>query len=150
MSLVFLDTKRYILLISPIILMILAYVFSDSIIKYIPVKIEKKDYSRFISSYENLLNLKVPKNKKIFYEDIFNYFTIVRGKKIKHVQSNKNEKAPLYKIEFIYIRKNSKYVIINGRIYREGDKISDKEYIAKIKEDGILLNGYWGLRWIKF
>ena len=49
----------------------------------------------------------------------------------------------------VYIGVNKKFVVINDKLLTEGDAISDKEYILLIKEDGVLLDGAWGRRWLK-
>ncbi len=60
------------------------------------------------------------------------------------------EPPPDYKIRFIYIGINKKFVMINGKLYRENDRISKDERIKKIEKDRILLTGKWGERWILF
>ncbi|WP_457627668.1 hypothetical protein [Persephonella sp.] len=62
---------------------------------------------------------------------------------------HQKEPPPAYRISFIYIG-NGSYAIINGRLYKEGDRISPDEKIIKISPDGVLLRGKWGDRWIKF
>ncbi|MDQ7056696.1 MAG: hypothetical protein Q9M89_09710 [Persephonella sp.] len=59
------------------------------------------------------------------------------------------EKPPQYTISFIYIGKG-RYVIINGKLLKEGENISKNEKIIKIYRDGVLLKGKWGERWIRF
>ncbi|RMA97536.1 hypothetical protein [Hydrogenothermus marinus] len=60
----------------------------------------------------------------------------------------KQQNLPNYKISFIYIGVNKKYVLINGKLFTEGDFISNQEKIIKIEKDRILLEGEWGKRWI--
>ncbi|MBK3331624.1 hypothetical protein GWK41_00925 [Persephonella atlantica] len=67
--------------------------------------------------------------------------------KTKTVQEE--EKPPRYLISFIYIGK-SRYVIINGKLLKEGENVSKDEKIVKIYTDGVLLKGKWGERWIRF
>ncbi len=68
---------------------------------------------------------------------------------VKPKTAQKKESPPQYKISFIYIGKD-RYVIINGKLLKEGENISRDEKIIKIYRDGVLLKGKWGERWIRF
>ena len=59
------------------------------------------------------------------------------------------EKPPEYTVIFTYVGLLKSYAIINGRLLKEGDMVSNEERIIKIKRDGVLLSGRWGKRWIK-
>ena len=65
------------------------------------------------------------------------------------VPKEQPEKPPQYRVIFTYVGLIKSYAIINGRLLKEGDKVSNVERIIKIKKDGVLLSGKWGKRWIK-
>ena len=65
------------------------------------------------------------------------------------VEAKKEEKPPSYKVTFTYVGAVRSFAIIDGRLFREGDMVSENERIIKIKRDGVLLSGKWGERWIK-
>ncbi len=68
----------------------------------------------------------------------------------KVAQTDKSsEPPPKYKLTFIYIGVRDRYVIINGRILKEGDMVSAEEKIIKIDRRAVLLSGKWGERWIR-
>ena len=56
---------------------------------------------------------------------------------------------PQYRVSFIYVGKEKRFAIINGKLYQEGDKLGKYEFIEKIKEGKIKLRGRWGERWLK-
>ena len=62
---------------------------------------------------------------------------------------NTKSPAPTYDISFIYIGKH-RYVIIDNKLWSEGDTLPYGEKILRITKDGILVTGKWGERWIKF
>lgn len=148
-----LDLKRWLLIAIPVFIIILGLYITTN---YIPGFVDKKDKFKiedYMGKYSLLLDLQVlQKDRKVSFK-VFDYFNLIpfeENRKITVVSQQKNEKTPpVYKINLIYVRDGKKYVIINGKILTEGSKISDKEYIVKIEEDGVLLNGYWGARWIK-
>lgn len=55
---------------------------------------------------------------------------------------------PRYKVSSILKGEDRTFAVINGKIYRQGDKISENEEIARIEVRRILLRGKWGERWI--
>ncbi len=57
------------------------------------------------------------------------------------------EKPPSYRVQFVFVGKKN-YAIINGRLLREGDYLSQEEKIVKITRKGVLLSGRWGKRWL--
>ncbi len=67
----------------------------------------------------------------------------------ENVPQEPPEKPPQYRVIFTYVGLIKSYAIINGRLLKEGDKVSNVERIIKIKKDGVLLSGKWGKRWIK-
>ena len=65
------------------------------------------------------------------------------------VEAKEEEKPPSYKVTFTYVGAVRSFAIIDGRLFKEGDMVSENEKIVKIKRDGVLLSGKWGERWIK-
>ena len=57
--------------------------------------------------------------------------------------------VPSYKIVYIYIGAHKKYVFINGKLLKEGDKITESDRVVKIKKDKVLIAGKWGKAWFK-
>lgn len=55
---------------------------------------------------------------------------------------------PRYKVSSILKGDDRTFAVINGKIYRRGDKISENEEILRIDTRRILLRGKWGDRWI--
>ena len=149
----FLDLKRWLLATALILIMALSiYITTNYVQKFVDSK-DRFKIEDYMGNYSLLLDLQIPqKDRKVTFET-FKYFNLIpfeENKKISIVSPQKKEETPpVYKISLIYIRDGKKYVIINNKILTEGSKISDKEYIVKIEEDGVLLNGYWGARWIK-
>ena len=60
----------------------------------------------------------------------------------------KQKKPPTYKIKFIYIGAEKRYVLIGNKLLMEGDTTSENEKIVRIEQDKVLLEGAWGKRWI--
>jgi len=156
-----LDLKRWFLLIFPIIIFVIFVFFSKEIsVMYFEIfknsDVKESSMKKEISQYKDILNLHIPEKKVIFDPDLLNLLYLIPQKniKIKNNIINKSDKKklspPNYKISLIYIRNGRRYAIVNGKILTEGSKISDREIILRIEEDGILLDGYWGKRWIKF
>ncbi len=56
-------------------------------------------------------------------------------------------KPPSYRLSFTFLGKK-KYAIINGRLFREGERVSPHERIVRILEGKVLLSGRWGRRWL--
>ncbi len=67
----------------------------------------------------------------------------------ENVPQETPERPPQYRVIFTYVGLIKSYAIIDGRLLKEGDKVSNVERIIKIKKDGVLLSGKWGKRWIK-
>ncbi len=148
-----LDLKRWILITIPVLIVILGiYTSLNYIYSFISIK-EKFRIEDYIGNYSLLLNLDIPKKARKINFEIFDYLNLIKfesnRKIITATEEKKEASPPVYKINLVYIRDGKKYVVINGKILTEGSKISDKEYIVKIEKDGVLLNGYWGARWIK-
>jgi hypothetical protein len=59
-----------------------------------------------------------------------------------------DDTPPRYKVSSIIKGEDRTFAVINGKIYRRGDKISENEVIARIDSRRILLRGKWGDRWI--
>ncbi len=76
---------------------------------------------------------------------------VVRKKEERErsVEAKKEEKPPSYKVTFTYVGAVRSFAIIDGRLFREGDMVSENERIIKINRDGVLLSGKRGERWIK-
>ncbi|GEM_PF-2691242 len=75
---------------------------------------------------------------------------VVEIKKEENVQKpKKEEKPPEYRVTFTFVGTVRNYAIINGRLLKEGDPVSENEKIIKIRKDGVLLTGKWGERWLK-
>lgn len=164
----YLSSKNILLLVSPVIIFtILLTFFSQEIIK-----IFEKNFSSHKKIIKSRISFTLPKiyfiekkhpNKNLWIETIFEAFTLVpfkentnKGfvppvrKKLDIPKINiKKQPPPLYNIDMVYIGVNKKFVVINDKLLTEGDAISDKEYILLIKEDGVLLDGAWGRRWLK-
>ncbi len=98
------------------------------------------------------IDFKIRKSPKIYQETVSSLLEIKPYKAPLQMDRpaniNKNP-APSYKISFIYIGKN-KYVIINNKLWSEGDTLPSGEKILRITRNGILVTGKWGERWIKF
>ncbi|EDP73298.1 hypothetical protein [Hydrogenivirga sp. 128-5-R1-1] len=105
-----------------------------------------------------------PPNKNLWIKTIFDAFILVPFRKNLNKGSlpppirkkltipkvdRKKQPPPIYHISMVYIGANKKFVVINNRLLMEGDFVSDKEYIVLIKNDGVLLDGAWGRRWLK-
>lgn len=149
--------KYFLILISPVIISFLTVFFlskyKQSLVENIwdiakekikmDVKIYKVPKIEFLSekSVEEILE-NIIMNTYISKED--------KGFSIKKIFSkNENKKKlPDYEIQFIYIGAQDKYVLINNKLYKEGDSISRNEKIIKIEKNRILLEGVWGKRWI--
>ncbi len=67
----------------------------------------------------------------------------------QQAQGETEEPPPNYKLSFVYIGKNKKFAVIDGKLYMEGDLLPSEEKILKIRKDSILLTGKWGERWVK-
>ena len=65
------------------------------------------------------------------------------------VDAKEEQKPPQYRVTFTFVGAVRSFAIIDGRLFREGDMVSENEKIVKIKRDGVLLSGKWGERWIK-
>jgi len=76
-------------------------------------------------------------------------YKITTSQKNNSITTENKEPPPSYKISFIYIG-NHKYVIIDNKLYKEGDTLPSSEKIVKITKSGVLLRGKWGDRWVKF
>jgi hypothetical protein len=153
----FMDLKRWLLLVLPFLIVIAVFLYLNffKLNEYS----EKYNFSNYFGDYKAILNLEPPVERTFSLNaEIFNLFYLIPFKEkskipppIKINKENETKSPPpAYKIQLIYIRDGKKYVIIDGKLFTEGAKISDKEYIQRIEQDGVLLNGYWGARWIKF
>ncbi len=83
--------------------------------------------------------------------DVLAYIDVgYRAKKVPLVTRSPEkspEKPPSYRVQFVFVGKKN-YAIINGRLLREGDYLSQEEKIVKITRKGVLLSGRWGKRWL--
>ena len=143
---------RYILLLLiPIIIPVLPLFFKDYIDRTVGDLINRYvephfkleiNYPEINLSYKDKMRINTAFIKNSL--DVHPYKQeITSDKKIK-------EPPPEYKVNFIYIGINKKFVMINGKLFRENDRISKDERIIKIEKDRILLKGKWGERWIDF
>jgi len=64
-------------------------------------------------------------------------------------EKKQEEQPPSYRVTFTYVGALRSFAIIDGKLFREGDMVSENEKIVKINRDGVLLSGKWGERWIK-
>ncbi|WP_457641188.1 hypothetical protein [Persephonella sp.] len=146
------STKYLVLLIFPLLLVWIPLILKENIIspvsKILIDKLEnqfkvKKDYVE--------LSILPPKE-----EPELTIYTIANSLEIKpytkeiFTEKKVTEPPPNYKISFIYIGINKRFAIINGKLYRENDRISKDERIIRIERNKILLFGKWGERWIEF
>ena len=142
------SNKELVILVSPLILSVFIFVLLNGFVK-----------QKIINHWRDSLNyypevvdfeFKEKKEKKVDI-DLLQTFLYVRPYTVKTAEKMKitQKPPPFYKISFIYIGR-SRYTIINGKLYREGDRISPDEKIVRISKNGVLLKGKWGERWIKF
>ncbi|WP_457644357.1 hypothetical protein [Persephonella sp.] len=146
-----LPAKFIAMLFLPLIVPILPFLFKDYVDKTADSIIHSQfspqlqlvvNYPEILISYRKPEHIDLKQLEKSI--DITPYREkIITEKKIK-------EPAPSYRITFIYIGINKRFVMINGKLYRENDRISKDERIKKIEKDRVLLTGKWGERWIKF
>ena len=167
----YLSSKNILLLVSPVIIFTILFTFFSQKM----VKVIEKNFSSHKKIIKSRINFTLPKiyfvekkhpNKNSWIEPMFEAFTLfpfredankgfipppLRKKfNIPKPKINiKKQPPPLYNIDMVYIGVNKKFVVINDKLLTEGDAISDKEYILLIKEDGVLLDGAWGRRWLK-
>lgn len=68
----------------------------------------------------------------------------------KPVQGQKEQEKPppSYTLSFVFLGPEGNYAIINGKVFREGDRVSPDERIVKITKEGVVLEGRWGRRWL--
>lgn len=72
---------------------------------------------------------------------------ILAGKPEKAGPGEAEGKPPPYRLSFTFVGRK-KYAIINGKLFREGERISPHERIVRISEGKVLLSGRWGKRWL--
>ncbi|SNZ02884.1 Type II secretion system protein B [Persephonella hydrogeniphila] len=144
-----LGTKELIILVSPLIVGIFVYIFFSNLVREKVIDI----WSDYFEYRPQIAEIHFKKKENEFKIDMTLLDSLISVKPFSIPEIRKKETLekppPEYKISFIYIGKN-RYVIINNRLYKEGDRISPDEKIVRITKDGILLNGKWGERWIKF
>jgi len=145
-----LGIRELVMLVSPLILGVSIYVFLSGFVKE---KISEiwSDYFEYRPQITEIGFRKEQKEYRIDLSLISSLIFVKPFSVPQQVQQREKpeEPPPQYKISFIYIGKN-RYAIIDKKLFKEGDRISPDEKIVRITKDGILLNGKWGERWIKF
>ncbi len=144
-----LTVKEYILLSLPIIIAIFLYTLFSSYLERAIYKIaeDNLNYSPEIPQIPSIVRIKTEGEQTLIsLIEVRPYTAPKIEEKTKTV-----EKAPppTYRISFIYIGKH-KYVIIDNKLWSEGDTLPYGEKILRITKDGVLVTGKWGERWIKF
>ncbi|WP_029522179.1 hypothetical protein [Persephonella sp. KM09-Lau-8] len=144
-----LTVKEYILLSLPIIIAIFLYILFPSYLERAIYKIaeDNLNYSPEIPKIPSIVRIKTEGEQTLIsLIEVRPYTAPKIEEKTKTV-----EKAPppTYRISFIYIGKH-KYVIIDNKLWSEGDTLPYGEKILRITKDGVLVTGKWGERWIKF
>ncbi len=98
--------------------------------------------------------IQIQVKRKELQTDFLEAFSLISFEKIEeqvivkqNSQGDGKNSPPSYRVTFIFLGEK-KFAIVNGILFREGDRISPEEKIIKIKEDGIILYGKWGERWI--
>ena len=94
---------------------------------------------------------RLPDFQLIVAEEVpVNYLSGVRIGAVKRQRAElrkEEAKPPSYRLSFTFLGKK-KYAIINGRLFREGERVSPDERIVRISEGKVLLSGRWGRRWL--
>ncbi|WP_457623257.1 hypothetical protein [Persephonella sp.] len=150
---IYITNKHLVLLTLPIVVIFLPYLLKENL----------KEFSlNMLNNYYNEkynINLAFPpiniKNHSDLSRDINSSYiaNVIEIKPYKETITTENNnigEPPEYNISLIYIGVNKRFAIINGQIYKEKDRISSDEVVKKIFKDGVLLDGKWGERWIKF
>jgi len=141
-------SKELTILVSPLIVGIFIFVIFSDFIKQQIIN----HWKDLLNYYPEVIDFEFSEKKEKKADILFLQTVIqVRPYTAKTVEkaAAPQKPPPYYKISFVYIGKN-RYTIINGKLYREGEKISPDEKIVRISKDGVLLKGKWGERWIKF
>ncbi len=145
-----LTVREYILLSLPIIVAILFYILFSSNFEKIIYKVAEGNlnYMPEVPEIPSVIRTTETEDKSTLISllEVRPYTAPKIEEKPKTV-----EKAPppTYRISFIYLGKR-RYVIIDNKLWSEGDTLPYGEKILRITKDGILVTGKWGERWIKF
>ncbi|WP_293446076.1 hypothetical protein [Persephonella sp.] len=141
-------SKELTALVSPLIAGVFIFILLDGFLRQKIIE----HWGSYLNYYPEIIDIEFTEKKEKsvdieFLQTVLNIkpYTVKTANKIKTPE----QPPPFYKISFIYIGK-SRYTIINGKLYTEGDKVSPEERIVRISKEGVLLKGKWGERWIKF
>ncbi|GAB6072290.1 hypothetical protein JCM14244_06670 [Venenivibrio stagnispumantis] len=147
-----LEKNDYIKLISGFIIVGIFYFSSNKIYDLIKDRLIPSS-NLDITKYETIINIKP------FKEISFNYERFIKMVDIKPAEQKEINLPPLTdlkkpntgfvekKLEAIYIAEDSKFVIINGKIMKEGDKYMDFKVI-KIMKDRVLIEQNGETKWL--
>ncbi len=71
---------------------------------------------------------------------------VTREEEDLYEEEDKALEPPNYRLTFTFVGKR-RYAIIDGNLYREGDKLK-YERLIKVEKNRVLLDGRWGKRWV--
>ncbi len=140
--------NRYALLLIaplPVALLIGYYAgfFVESMVREAVLRAEDKQYPQ-VPDFEVK---EIALSPEVF--EVLSEVKLKRGKVQKQVAEKKEVKAPpSYRLSFTYVGPKSRYAIINGRLVKEGEMLSEEERVIRITRKGVLLSGRWGRRWL--
>ncbi len=145
-----------ILLIPPLLALVVAYYAESFLFKQLESFAKPKRTSFQIPQMVNMPeptfdreNIKAL--RRLFKEEEERSFKAPQGvplPKPAQRQEKQEKPPPSYTLSFVFLGPEGNYAIINGRVFKEGDRVSPDERIVKITKEGVVLEGRWGRRWL--
>ncbi len=151
-----LTAKHMLMLILPLLLLVVLFIFKSQIVENFVNYFELNYLSKYRISDEFIRysSVQLPKEKKINIQEIVAVIPVSKVRLAKGFtpekipEERKQIKETPYKLSFIYVGENKKFVEINGRFYSEGDYISQGKKIVRIEKNKVLIDILGRKKWL--